>query len=137
MCPFLVLSTRSDINPESLDPRLKVRQIVRGTRNMRPPHDTTPVHGKGTTRLPPRAALGRTVPDALVLAQAEGRVQGARAEDVPAVGDAEAPLRVELARLVDDHLDAPDAADLRDPALGGFGGGVGDGDAVEWFVFGG
>lgn len=137
MCPLLVLSIFSDVNPQSPDPRLEIRQVIRRARHMGPAHDAAAIDGKGTARLPARAALGRAVPDALVLAQAEGGVQGARAEDVPAVGDAEAPVGVELARLVDEHLDAPDAADLRDPALRGVGRGVGDGDAVQLRVFGG
>ena len=89
---------------------------------MRPSHSARSINCKSTTSLPPRAALRRSVPDALVRSEFEGVVQGARVEDVPAVGDAEAPLRVQVALLVDDHLDAPDAANLGDPALCGFGG---------------
>ncbi|KAI9167323.1 Protein DML1 [Paramyrothecium foliicola] len=118
-------------NSQRLYAGIEVRQLVgRGT-DVEPAHDTFAVDGKGAAQLPAAAALGGTVPDTLIEAHAEGRVDDARAEGVPCAGQAEAPPRVDIALLVDHDVGVPRAADLGDPALRGRGGGVGDGDEAD------
>lgn len=103
---------------------------------MGPSHCAAPVNGEGTAHLPARTALSRSVPDAFVFSQAENRVDGARTEDMPCVGNAKSPLSIEIAFLVDENINAPYATDLRNPFLSGFSRRVRDCDAVHFFVLG-
>lgn len=98
---------------------------------MSPSDGAITIHGEGATRLPPRAALGRPVPDALVLAEAENGPQRGRVHGVPRRRDAETPFGIDVAALVDDHVHRPGAADLGEPVVRGLRRRVGHGDAVD------
>lgn len=88
---------------------------------MPPPHKTALVDGEGAGRLPPRAALGRPVPDVLLLAELERAVEGQGREYVPGGGHAEPEQGVEVALLVDNDAHVPVTAHAHDPALRRFG----------------
>jgi len=115
----------------------EIGHIVRRPGHLREPDGPGGVDGEAAARLPPRAALRRRVPDALVLAEAVGRVQRPGVQRVPRGGDAEPPCAVEVPVRVDDDLDVPLAADLDDPGVRVGLGRVRDGDAVDLWVLGG
>lgn len=116
---------------------LEIRHIIRRPCDLRKPHEPLGINCKAPAHLPSRAALGGRVPDALVLAEAVGRVQRPGVEGVPGGADAQPPGAVEVAVRVGDDLDLPLAADLDDPLVRVGLGGVRDGNAVDFGVAGG
>lgn len=111
---------------------IQVRDLAGGARGGGPPDDAAPVDGEGARGLPPRAALGGPVPDAVAPAQPDGGPDGGGAHGVPVAGEAQAPGGVGVAALVDDEVDVPGAAaDERGPRVGGALGRVADGHAAD------
>ena len=119
------------LDTKSIERRVDVGEVIRGTRDMRPADSAVGVDSKGTAGLPAAAALGGPVPDALVGTKTIDGVESKRVEGMPRTREAKAPFGVDVAALVDDNVSLPRAADLRHPALGGLGGRVRDGDAVQ------
>ena len=124
------------LNSQCLEPGRQVWHISGRGVDVSPLNHAGAVDGKSAAGLPPAPALCRPVPYALSLAEAEDGVEDAGVSHVPEAGDAETPLGVEVAGLVDHDVNVPVAADLGDPALGSFGRGVGDSDAVQVGVVG-
>lgn len=111
---------------------VQVRDLAGGARGGGPPDDAAPVDGEGARGLPPRAALGGPVPDAVAPAQPDGGPDGGGAHGVPVAGEAQAPGGVGVAALVDDEVDVPSAAaHARGPRVGGALGRVADGHAAD------
>lgn len=62
---------------------LKIRHIISGSRHVSPANSSVAINSKGTARLPPRATLCWSIPDALILSKAEDIPQRERINGVP------------------------------------------------------
>lgn len=102
---------------------------------MLPAHIAKSIHGERAALLPPTPTLRWPVPDTLGGTQLVHRPQDRRADGMQCAAQTKTPLRVEIAAGVNNDVDFPRAAHLGQPALRGFLGGVGDGNAVDLFLF--
>lgn len=120
---------------ECLQRLLEVGDIIRTLRYMLPAHIAKPIHRERAALLPPASALCGPIPYALGGPQLVHRPQDGRADSMQGAAESKAPLRVEITLGVDDDVDFPGTAHLRQPALCSLLGGVGDGDTIDFFLF--